>query len=271
MKLSTKRIDILIRKILAVYTSIAIIIFIYLPILILIIYSFHVSPYFTVPFQGFSLRWYKALLEIPEIADALWNSIWIATAVTALSLALGIPPGFAIIRWKAKARTAYLIYLMIPFVIPWLLIGVADLIFYIAIGMPLSNLTVILSHVTYSIPLVAVIVSARVFALNPSIEEASMDLGADELTTFKNITLPLLFPAIASAAIITFAWSFDNFIITYFTIGEGYTFPVWVWSVLGRRPKILPVINAVSVLIFTASIIAIYLIIKIGGKESIIF
>jgi len=147
---------------------------------------------------------------------------------------------------------------MIPFIIPWLVIGVASLVFFYTIGIPLSILTVILSHIVYSIPLVVLIIATRLISLNPNYEKASMDLGANQIQTFINITFPLIYPSIAVSALITFLWSFDNFVITFFTIGSDITFPIWVWGSL-RHPTNVPVITAASSIVIVVGSLIVYL------------
>jgi spermidine/putrescine transport system permease protein len=139
------------------------------------------------------------------------------------------------------------------------MIGVSLLVFFSLINVPLSLLTVALGHVVYSIPLVVLVVSARLLSLNPNLERASLDLGADRPTTFKNITLPLIYPAVSVAGLIVFLWSFDNFIITFFTIGSDITFPIWMWGAI-RRPTNLPNIMAASSIIIIVGSLLVYFI-----------
>ncbi len=257
----------IIKYILAIYTGLTIGFFIYFPISILYIYSVNNTPYFIPEWRGFTLQWFLKIFERGDLLNSIWNSLIIAVFVTAISMALGIPPSFYLVRTKGRIRDAYFLYLMIPFIIPWIIIGVADFILFWFIGVNKSLLTAALSHIVYSIPLIVVILTPRIYSLDPSLEEASMDLGADELTTFRKVTFPLIFPSIASAAIITFAWSFDNFVISYFTLGNELTWPVWVFSVIGKVPRIMPIINATSVIIITVSSIAIYILAKKGLTE----
>jgi len=254
---------------LATYTTAVIFFVIYLPIILLILFSFHAKPFFNFPFRGFSLRWYQAMFEEELLFRSLMNSIIVATIVTAVSMVMGLPAAFAFASLKGKKQTLFIMYMAIPFVIPWLLIGVSSLIFYVSMNIPLSWMTVIMSHVTYSIPVVVIIVGSRILTYNPRLNEAGMDLGADELQVFRKIMLPIIFPAVAASAIIVFAWSFDNFIITYFTIGSDLTFPIWVWSSI-KYPRKLPVVNAVSSIIIIVGSLLIYLLYRKGLMEEII-
>lgn len=255
------------KYILAAYTIIVIGFFIYFPIAVLYVYSINDIPYFIPEWRGFTLKWFMKILERQDLLLSLQNSLIVAVFVTAVAMALGIPPSFYVVRAKGKLKDSYLLYLMIPFIVPWIIIGVGDFVFFWYLGIEKSLLTAALAHIVYSIPLVVTIMAPRLYSLDPSIEEASMDLGADEFTTFRKIIFPLVFPSIASSAIITFAWSFDNFVISYFTLGNELTWPVWVFSVIGKVPRIMPVINAVSVIIITLSSIAIYILARKGLTE----
>ncbi|HIQ13536.1 MAG TPA: ABC transporter permease subunit [Thermoprotei archaeon] len=179
-------------------------------------------------------------------------------------MAIAIPPSFYIVRSRGRIKNIFLIYMMIPFVIPWIIIGISSYIFYWYIGLPKSLLTAALSHIVYSIPLIVTLLAPRLYTLDPDIENASMDLGADPIQTFRYIILPQILPAMLSAAVITFAWSFDNFIVSYYTLGDELTWPVWVFSILGKVPRIMPIINAISVVIITVSTLILYVIVKKG-------
>ncbi len=261
--------DKLISYCLAAYTFIVIGFFIYFPIAILYVYSVNDTPYFIPEWRGFTLEWFAKIVQRQDLLASIWNSLIIAVFVTCISMAIAIPPSFYLVRRRGRIRDIYFLYTIIPFIVPWIIIGVADYILFWYLGIEKSLMTAALAHVVYSIPLVIIILTPRIYSLDPALEEASMDLGADELTTFKNITLPLIAPSIASAAIITFAWSFDNFIVSYFTLGNELTWPVWVFSVIGKVPRIMPVINAMSVIVITVSSIAIYILAKKGLTELI--
>ncbi len=256
--------DRLIRLVLSGYTIFTIAFFIYLPIAVIYIYSVNDTPYFIPEWRGFTLEWFMAAFRRRDLINSLYNSVLIAIFVTAVSMAIAIPPSFYIVRSRGRIKNIFLLYMMIPFVIPWIIIGISSYIFYWYIGMPKSLLTAALSHIVYSIPLVVTLLAPRLYTMDPDIENASMDLGADPIQTFRYIVFPQIFPAMLSAAVITFAWSFDNFIISYYTLGDELTWPVWVFSILGKVPRIMPVINAVSVIIITVSSIALYIVVKKG-------
>lgn len=245
------------KLLLKIFTSTIILLLIYFPIAIVILFSFNDSIYFTFPLKGFTLKWYEKLLEDPAFLRSIINSVIIALAVSAGSLSIGIPASFAFVR--LRRNTLYVGFIMVPFIMPWLVIGVSSLVFFYTLGIPLSILTVVVSHIIYSIPLVVLVVASRLISLNPNYEKASMDLGANEVQTFMYVTFPLIYPAIAVSALITFLWSFDNFIITFFTIGSEITFPVWVWGSL-RHPTNVPVITAASSVVIIIGSLIVYLL-----------
>ena len=247
----------MVRLILGGFTAAVIILLIYLPIALVVVFSFNDGIYFLLPLKGFTTRWYEEVLRSAEFFNSILNSVIVATMTTAGSLLIGVPAAFSFVR--LRRNTPFVGFVLLPFLVPWLVIGVVSLVFFKTLGIPLSLLTVSLSHIIYSIPLVVLIVAARMLSLNPNYEKASMDLGADRIRTFINITLPLTYPAIAVAALITFIWSFDNFIITFFTIGAEQTFPIWMWGSL-RHPTKVPVITAASSLVIIIGSAIVYLL-----------
>ncbi len=257
----------IVRYIFALYSLVTIIFFIYLPIAVIYVYSVNNVQYFVPEWRGFTLEWFIRAFNRRDLVDSLINSLIIASIVTSVSMVLGVPPAFYVVRGRGKIKNMYLLYLMIPFVIPWIIIGVSSYIFYWYLNIPKSLLTAALSHIVYSIPLIVTLIAPRLYTMDPDIENASMDLGADPLKTFRYVVFPQILPAILSAAVITFAWSFDNFIVSYYTLGDELTWPVWVFSILGKVPRVMPLINAVSVIIITVSSIILYIIVKKGLIE----
>ncbi len=257
---------------LGLYTFLIIGLIIYMPILLLIIFSFNDSKVMSLPWNGFTLRWYIQAFQREDLLKALFNSFWVALVVTAISLVLGVMAANAMAKYRYRGRSLFTGYIAIPLVMPWLLLGISLLLFFNVIGMPLSLLTVILSHIGFDVPLVAVIVAARLHQFDPHLEEAARDLGAGPLTAFRLVTLPIIAPAVIAAAIFAFSWSFDAFVVTHFVIGSQVTFPIWVWSAL-RYPKNLPVINAISSLIVVAEIAIIYVgeRLRRGSGDAVLF
>ena len=260
----------------AFYTYAVMAILIYMPIVILITFSFNDSTIMSLPWSGFTTKWYAKILERPDLLKSLWNSLWVALIVTAVSLVLGVLAANAMARYRYKGRILFTGFISIPFVMPWLILGIALLIFFTRVGVQLSLFTVILAHISFDVPLVAVLVASRLHQFDPNLEAAARDLGCGPLEAFRLVTFPIIAPAIIAAGILAFNWSFDAFVITHFVIGHQITFPIWVWSAL-RFPKNLPIINAVSSIIIVVEMALIFLAEWIrrrgaGGEEdSILF
>ncbi len=237
------------RRILAVY-AIAIYAFLHLPLLILAIFSFNASK-FTV-WQGFSLAWYRAAFSDRDLLDAASNSLIIAIAATALATTIGTLAAYAL--WKRKSTfLAGSFYLSL--VTPEIITGVSLLALFQWVfrflHLRLGMHTVILAHVAFSVAYVAVVVMARLRGFDPSFEEAALDLGADEFTAFRKVTLPYLAPAIAAAAMLAFTVSIDDYVITSLVAGvDSQTLPMVIYA-LARR-GVNPMLNAVSTVVVFA-------------------
>ena len=231
---------------LAVYAAAAYA-FLHLPLLILAVFSFNASR-FTV-WQGFSLRWYAAAIADTRLAEAAFNSLLIAIVATAVSTALGTLCAYAL--WKrnspAVSSTMYL-----SLVTPEIVTGVSLLAFFewmfryldVRLGMH----TVILAHVAFSIAFVVIVVMARLRSFDPSLEEAALDLGANEWQAFRRVTLPSILPGVVAAALLAFTVSIDDYVITSMVAGvDSETLPMVIYSM--ARRGVNPVVNAISTVI----------------------
>jgi spermidine/putrescine transport system permease protein len=231
---------------LAVYAA-ALYAFLHLPLATLAVFSFN-SSRFTV-WEGFSLRWYRAAFEDPQLADAAWNSLIIALAATAISTAAGTLCAYAL--WKRRSPLlSGALYLSL--VTPEIVTGVSLLaLFQWAfrfLHWQLGLHTVVLAHVAFSIAYVVIVVAARLRTFNPALEEAAMDLGATEWQAFRHVTLPALLPGIVAAALLALTISFDDYVITSMVAGvDSETLPMVIYSMARRGAS--PVINAISAMI----------------------
>jgi len=235
-----------VKRLLSLYAAAAYA-FLHLPLVVLAVFSFN-SSRFTV-WEGFSLRWYEALFRDTQLAEAAWNSLVIAMAATALSVAVGTLCAYGLWKRISPALTGGL-YLSL--VTPEIVMGVSLLAFYqwlfryldVRLGMH----TVILAHVTFSIAYVVLVALARLRTLDPAMEEAAMDLGATEFQTFRRVTVPALAPGIGAAALLAFTISFDDYVITSLVAGvDSETLPMVIYAMARRGTN--PVVNAVSTLI----------------------
>ena len=237
--------------------------FLYLPVLILIIFSFNNTRSVAV-FTGFSTEWYLSLAQNEELLDAARNSLIVGVITTIAATLIGTLTALAMERYRFKLRTAFDANLYLPIVIPEIVMGIALLLFFNQALFPFLQdafgiraatglHTITISHIAFDIPFVYVIVRARLADFDRTLEEAAADLGADEWQTFKRITLPLLMPGIIGGALMAFTLSLDDYLITAFTKGiREQTMPIYIYSLVRRG--VTPEINALSTAMLLGSI-----------------
>lgn len=227
------------------------------PVLLLALFSFNDSTVISLPWEGFTTKWYSEALNDDGAMTAIGNSVMVASIVTVASLILGTLASWGLTRIPFRGRPLVAGVHGAVLVVPWLIIGVSGLIFFSQIAMALSLQTIILMHIVVTFPLVVAVVSAGLIRFDPSLEEAAIDMGASQFQMMRYIVLPQIAPSLAAAAIFAFAWSFNNFEISFFTGGFEQTFPVWVYGVL-RHSSNLPVVNAASTVIALAQVLLVF-------------
>lgn len=233
------------------WLAVGMFVFLYLPILILIIYSFNENKVVGV-WSGFSLRWYADLVNDQAIIDAFYNSLWVAFWSMLISTVLGTMAAMALERYRYRGRVTFDAVLYLPIIIPDIVMALSTLLFFVIVGVALSRYTILIAHVAFNVAFVAVVVRARLADLDPNLEEAAADLGASAWTAFRRVTLPLLMPGIVAGALLAFTLSLDDFVITFFVSGPGSTtLPVRVYSMI--KFGVTPEVNAVSTLMFVGS------------------
>jgi spermidine/putrescine transport system permease protein len=232
------------------------VVFLYAPIVILIIFSFNDREIVSFPWQGFTFRWYDEFLSNSTLIASIRTSAMVASLTAVLTTALAIPAAIALVRRKFFAKGIVSGLLLAPLVIPLVVLGISLLILFNTIGIPLSALTISVGHIVIALPFAVLTMVPRLERIPPSLEEASRDLGADAFTTFRLITLPLLVPALVSAALISFTISFDEVVVSSFINGQTTTFPLYLYSQL-RLPQQLPPVIAVAVVVLTVSVIVV--------------
>ncbi|MBN1991103.1 MAG: ABC transporter permease [Anaerolineae bacterium] len=230
-----------------------VVIFLYLPILLLVVFSFNDSHLMIFPLKGFTLKWYAALLETTELLKAVWNSVLLGLITSLAATALGTMAAIGVVRFRFPGRTMFLMIASMPLVIPYVVLGVALLLLFGTLNIPLSLWTVGVGHVIISIPYVVLIVAARLANFPPNLEEAAMDLGATYWGTLSRVTLPMSAPAILAAFLTSFTTSFDEFAVSFFLIGSKTTLPIYLYSQL-RFPNRLPIVVTLAALIMVASV-----------------
>jgi len=228
---------------LGIYTGIFYL-YLYLPILILVVFSFNAQR-LNLSWEGFTFHWYEVLFSDGEVANATRNTLTVAILSTIVSTVIGTLAALALHRYAFRLHAFSETSLYIPIVIPEIVMGIGLLSLYALFKIGLGLTTITLSHIAFSIPFVALVVRARLHGFDRSVEEAAMDLGANEFVTFRRVTLPLILPGVLSGAMLAFTLSLDDFIITFFTAGPGSTtLPLLVYGMV--KTHITPEINALS-------------------------
>jgi spermidine/putrescine transport system permease protein len=240
------------RLILPTYTWLMIAYFC-LPILVMIVFGFNdTKGKLNLRWQGFTLTWYRDLFAIPALSTALRNSLVIAVISTAITVVIGTMIGIALGRYRFRGKGLYDLVIFSAISAPELVLGASLLSLFITVQFARGFVTIVVAHVAFSLAFVAVTVRARVLGLDPALEEAAQDLGADPWTTFRKITLPLLTPGIVAGALLAFALSIDDYVVTSFINGQVETFPLWVFG--ATRIGVPPQVNVMGTLIFLGGV-----------------
>lgn len=240
--------------------------FLYLPIVVLIVYSFNGAGVAGFPPHDWTLRWYRDLFADEPLWDSVLNSLYVAFAAVLLALTFGIPAALALDRVSFPGKQVFRRLVLLPLILPGIITGLALLTFFATAGLQLSLLTIAIGHGTALISVAVTEVSAGIARFDRTLEEASRDLGGNEWYTFRRVTLPSLkFPIIA-AALLIFTLSLDEIAVTFFLTGRDNTLPLEIWSRLRRG--MTPEINAISTLIFAFSVATILLWFKLRQRES---
>lgn len=232
--------------------------FLYLPIVLLVIYSFNASRLVTV-WGGFSLHWYANLITNQTLLDAAWVTVRVAIVSASVATVLGTMAAIALVRFgRFRGRTLFSGMIYAPLVMPDVMIGLSMLLLFVALGFDRGFWTVVIAHITFSMCFAAVVVQSRLVSFDRSIEEAALDLGCPPIKTFFVITLPIILPAIVSAWLLAFTLSLDDLVIASFTTGPGATtLPMKIYSQV--RLGVTPEINAVCTILIglvTAAVVA---------------
>ncbi|HTP01400.1 MAG TPA: ABC transporter permease [Anaerolineales bacterium] len=232
--------------------------YIYIPIIILVIFSFN-NQKLNITWKGFTTQWYAVLFHDRLVQLATRNTLIIALVSTAIATIIGTLAALAMQRYRFPGYDASEALMYIPIVIPEVVMGISLLVFFVLLNMKLGLVTITLSHIAFNIPFVALVVRARLHGYDNSIDEAAMDLGANEMTTFWRVTLPTIMPGILAGAMLALTLSLDDYVITYFTAGPGSTtLPLRVFSMV--RFMVTPEVNALS----TIWVLIVFVILLIG-------
>jgi putative spermidine/putrescine transport system permease protein len=246
------------RWVLRIGTGIALA-FIYIPLIVIAIYAFNQSRSQAWPIDGFTLEWFDRAIHNPGVREAFWTSIKAGLGATAIALVLGTLASLAVSRYRFFGRDTISFLIVLPIALPGIVTGMAlNATFTQVLGVDLSLFTVIVGHATFCIVVVFNNAVARLRRSGTSLEEASMDLGANGWMTFRFVTFPTLRTALVAGGLLAFALSLDEIIVTTFTIGQQETLPIWIFSNYAR-PNQLPIVNVVGLGVIILSIIPVYL------------
>src|SRR3954453_13787340 len=238
--------------------TIGIVLFLFLPILLICVYAFNPSNIQSWPLDGLSTKWFSAAFHNQEIRDALWLSVRAGLIATAIALVLGSLAAFAVHRFRFFGREAVSLLLVLPIALPGIVTGLALLSAMQYGGITPSLLTIVAGHATFCVVVVYNNALARLRRTPGSLEEASRDLGADGWQTFRHITLPSVATALVAGGLLAFALSFDEVIVTYFTAGTRETLPLWIFQQL-KLPNQAPQVNVVAVSVILLTFIPVLL------------
>jgi spermidine/putrescine transport system permease protein len=241
------------------FSALAVYAFLYLPLLIVVIYSFNDSK-LNAEWVGFTWKWYDKLLQNHEMLSAAGNSLIIASVSALVATVLGTLAGMAMHKYRLKLLPGLV---LAPIAMPDILMGVSLLLFFIMLNMSLGLISITLAHITFCIGFVALSVQARMSSIDRSLTEAARDLGATPWLCFRKITLPLLAPGIIAGALMAFTLSIDDFVITFFVAGVGSsTLPLQIYSMV--KIAVTPEVNAISTLLMLLTLVLITLVARLS-------
>ncbi|HEX6287971.1 MAG TPA: ABC transporter permease [Herpetosiphonaceae bacterium] len=229
----------------------------YLPIVVLFLFSINNNTSLSFPLQGLTLRWYQQLFDSPPILRAARNSLIVAVGSSFVATALGTMVALLIARYQFRTKTLLVMLTVLPLFVPFIVLAVALLLFFAALDIDRSLWTVGIAHTVVALPYTLLIVVSRLLGFDASLEDAAMDLGADYPTTLRRIVLPIIAPSMVSAWLVAFTVSFDEFALALFLAGTEPTFPVYLFSQL-RFANRLPVMIALAVLLMIGTLTLVF-------------
>jgi ABC-type spermidine/putrescine transport system permease subunit II len=233
--------------------TLAALLFLMGPLAVVVLFSFHETASLSFPFTGFSLRWYREVLtSAPFISSAL-NSLIVATSVAIATCTLGFMATYGLSRTSSRWKLPLALLFFLPITLPGLFLGLALLVFFASIDLKLSLATVAIGHFVYVFPYFLLIVKVALDRMDPALEEAAADLGADPWKVFLRVTVLQIWPVVLGATSLAFALSFDEFVITFFVTGSQSTLPLYIWS--SMRRTIDPSINTISALLLATTLL----------------
>ena len=249
--------------------TVLVVLFLWIPLGIILVYAFNPSNIQSWPISGFTLRWFRVAWHDQEARDALLLSLKAASVATGIALVLGTMAAAAVSRFRFFGREAISFLFVLPLALPGVITGIALSSFYTFWGVTFSLWTIVIGHATFCVVIVYNNVLARLRRTSPSLVEASMDLGADGWQTFRFVTFPVLSTALISGALLAFALSFDEVIVTLFTAGAQNTLPIWILGKI-RLGQQLPEVNAVVFVVIVLTVIPVVISQRLAQESGLL-
>lgn len=240
------------RRVFALIFAGLVYVFLYAPIAVMAVFSFNEGAVQSLPLKGFSTRWYEKLANDTAMTDALIYSAKVSILAVVISMVAGTAFALLFVRVKIKGRRVLQALIALPFVMPGMVLGIALLLAFRQIGIQPGMLAIVVAHVTFITPVIMFVVMQRLEALDPSLEQAAMDLGAGPVRTFVFVVFPSIRTALIASALLGFTVSFDEVIVTFFVSGNEQTLPVHIWTLL--RQGFSPAVNAILTIIAVVSV-----------------
>jgi spermidine/putrescine transport system permease protein len=236
---------------------VAVLLYLFLPVAVVVLFSFTTSPRLSLPIEGFTLDWYDAAFSEPLLSRALVNSLQLAIVTAVGSVLLGVPFAFGLARVERRTRGVLVTASLLPAAVPALVVGVALAVLFSAATRPPGLVNAAIGHILVALPFVVLTMNARLETFDFSVLEAARDLGASPLRTFRDVALPLIRPSVIGAALLAMALSLDEFVVTWFNIGNETSLPVVIWGLMRRG--INPSINALATVVLASLVVLIVL------------
>jgi len=243
-----------------------VLIYLFAPVVVTVLFSFTTSPRLSLPIEGVTLDWYRKAFADPLFTTALNNSLVLAVVTAVVSVTLGVTFSFGMARLSARTRGPLLTASLLPAAVPALVLGVALAVFFTALNRPPGLVNAAIGHILVALPFVILTLNARLETFDFSVTEAARDLGASPLRTFRDITFPIMRPSVIGAALLAMALSIDEFVVTWFTIGNQQTLPVLIWGLLRRG--IDPTVNALATVVLVSLVFLVVLSSLLSRRRS---
>ena len=241
--------------------------YLFLPILVVMLFAFNDNQgRFNLTWEGFTLRHWQNPFAVSGLGEAFLNSILIAAISTAIAVALGTFMALALVRYRFPGRGATDLFVFLPLATPEVVLGAALLSLFLTLNLATGFVTIIVAHVMFNVAYVVLTIKARLEGMDLHIEEAAMDLGADQWTTFRKVTLPLIAPGLAAASLLAFAISIDDFVVTYFNAGQTSTFPLFIWG--AARQGVPAEVNVLATLLLIVALALMFVNLAVQRRQA---